>query len=69
MKRDNEFDQPDHFIISGDLVQAQRCFEELASFGGRYRTRLFGTVKEARKKNWPERSRRRVSRPIRDRYR
>jgi len=38
------------FIISGDLVQAQRCFEELASFGGRYRTQVVGTVKEARKK-------------------
>jgi len=33
------------FIISGDLVQAQRCFEELASFGGRYRTQVVGTVK------------------------
>jgi signal transduction histidine kinase len=38
------------FIISGDLVQAQRCFEELACFGGRYRTQVVGTVKEARKK-------------------
>jgi signal transduction histidine kinase len=38
------------FIISGDLVQARRCFEELACFGGRYRTQVVGTVKEARKK-------------------
>ncbi len=38
------------FIISGDLVLAQRCFEELAAFGGRYRTVAAGTADEARKK-------------------
>ena len=37
-------------IVSGDLVLAQRCFEELASFGGRYRTVIVGTVEQARKK-------------------
>ena len=38
------------FIISGDLVLAQRCFEELAGFGGRYRTLIVGTVEQARKR-------------------
>ncbi len=38
------------FIISGDLVLAQRCFEELAAFGGHYRTLVVGTVVQARKK-------------------
>jgi signal transduction histidine kinase len=38
------------FIISGDLVLAQRCFEELAAFGGRYRTLIVGTVEEAQKR-------------------
>src|ERR1700689_271160 len=38
------------FIISGDLVLAQRCFEELAAFGGRYRTLIVGTVEQARKR-------------------
>jgi signal transduction histidine kinase len=38
------------FIISGDLILARRCFEELGAFGGRYRTQVVGTVKEARKK-------------------
>src|ERR1700733_4992706 len=37
-------------IISGDLVLAQRCFEELAAFGGRYRTVIVGTVEQARKR-------------------
>ncbi len=37
-------------IVSGDLVLAQRCFEELASFGGRYRTLIVGAVEQARKK-------------------
>ena len=37
-------------IVSGDLVLAQRCFEELASFGGRYRTLIVGTVEQAWKK-------------------
>jgi signal transduction histidine kinase len=36
------------FIISGDLFLARRCFEELAAFGGQYRTQIVGTVKEAR---------------------
>jgi signal transduction histidine kinase len=38
------------FIISGDLVLARRCFEELAAFGGRYRTQVVGRASEARKK-------------------
>jgi signal transduction histidine kinase len=38
------------FIVSGDLVVARRCFEELAAFGGRYRTQVAGRVSEARKK-------------------
>jgi signal transduction histidine kinase len=38
------------FIISGDPVLAQRCFEELAGFGGRYRTIVVGTVEQARRK-------------------
>jgi signal transduction histidine kinase len=38
------------FIVSGDLILAQKCFEELAAFGGRYRTLVVGTVKQARKR-------------------
>jgi signal transduction histidine kinase len=38
------------FIISGDLVLAQRCFEELAAFGGHYRTVIVGTVEQARRR-------------------
>ena len=38
------------FIVSGDLVVARRCFEELAAFGGRYRTQVAGRAGEARKK-------------------
>lgn len=38
------------FIISGDLILARQCFEELAAFGGRYRTLVVGTVEEARKR-------------------
>jgi signal transduction histidine kinase len=38
------------FIISGDMVLAQRCLEELAAFGGCYRTQVVGTVEQARKK-------------------
>lgn len=38
------------FIISGNLVLAERCFEELAGFGGRYRTLVVGTVEQARKR-------------------
>ena len=38
------------FIISGDLDLAQRCFEELAAFGGNYRPIVVGTVEQARKK-------------------
>jgi signal transduction histidine kinase len=38
------------FIISGDLILAQQCFEELAAFGGRYRTHVVGTVEEARRR-------------------
>src|SRR5580693_4424015 len=38
------------FIISGDLGLAKRCFEELAAFGGHYRTQVVGTVLQARKK-------------------
>ena len=38
------------FIISGDPVLTQRCFEELAAFGGRYRTIVVGTVEQARRR-------------------
>jgi signal transduction histidine kinase len=38
------------FIISGDLALAQQCFEELAAFGGRYRTLLVSTANHARKR-------------------
>lgn len=38
------------FIISGDLILAQRCFEELSAFGGHYRTLVVGTVEQARKR-------------------
>jgi len=38
------------FIISGDLVLGQQCFEELAAFGGRYRTLIVGTVEQARRR-------------------
>jgi signal transduction histidine kinase len=38
------------FIISGDLILAQQCFEELAAVGGRYRTHVVGTVEEARRR-------------------
>jgi signal transduction histidine kinase len=37
------------FIISGDLVLAQRCSEEIAAFGGRYRTLIVMKVEQARK--------------------
>jgi signal transduction histidine kinase len=36
-------------IISGDAVVAQGCVDELAAFGGRYRTSVAGTVEQARK--------------------
>jgi signal transduction histidine kinase len=38
------------FIISGDPILAQQCIEELAAFGGRYRTPVVGTVEQARKR-------------------
>jgi signal transduction histidine kinase len=38
------------FIISGDLILAQQCFEELSAFGGQYRTLVVGTVEQARKR-------------------
>jgi signal transduction histidine kinase len=38
------------FIISGDPVLAQRCVDELAGFGGRYRTAVVATVAQARKR-------------------
>jgi signal transduction histidine kinase len=38
------------FIISGDPVMAQRCIEELAAFGGRFRTPVVVTVEQARKR-------------------
>jgi signal transduction histidine kinase len=37
------------FIVSGDLALAQRCSEELAAFGGRYRTIILEKVEQARK--------------------
>ena len=38
------------FIISGDLALAQRCFEDLSTFGGRYRILVASTILEARKR-------------------
>ena len=38
------------FIISGDLVLAQRCVKEFAAFGGRYRALVVGTVEHAWKR-------------------
>ncbi len=38
------------FIISGDLILAQRCFEEIAGTGGRYRTVAVRTVEAAKKR-------------------
>jgi signal transduction histidine kinase len=38
------------FIISGDLILAHQCIEELAAFGGNSRTMLVGTVEQAREK-------------------
>ena len=38
------------FIVSGDLLLAQQCFEELGVFGGRFRTLVVGTVEQARKR-------------------
>lgn len=38
------------FIISGDPILAQRCFEEFGVFGGRNQTVVVGTVEEARKR-------------------
>lgn len=38
------------FIISGDPVLARRCLEELAAFGGRYRTPVVATVEQARRR-------------------
>ena len=37
------------FIVSGDLALAQRCSEELAAFGGRYRTLIVMKVEQARR--------------------
>jgi signal transduction histidine kinase len=37
------------YIISGDLVVAQTCIEELAAYGGNNRTPVVGTVEQARK--------------------
>jgi len=38
------------YIISGDLSLAQHCYEELAGFGGRYRTLIVNSVEQARKR-------------------
>jgi len=38
------------FIICDDPIVAQRCIDELAAYGGRYRTVLATTVDQARKK-------------------
>jgi signal transduction histidine kinase len=38
------------FIITGDLLIGQHCFEELASCGGHYRTLIVSTVEQARKR-------------------
>ena len=37
------------FIISGDSLVAQNCIEELAAFGGRYRTPVASSIEQARK--------------------
>ena len=37
------------FIISADSVVAQECIEELAAFGGRYRTPVASSIEQARK--------------------
>ena len=41
---------PTIFVISGDRDLGERCFKELAAFGGRYRTLVVGTVAQARKR-------------------
>jgi signal transduction histidine kinase len=38
------------FIICGDKVTGQRCIDEIATFGGRYRTAMIATVEQARRK-------------------
>ena len=38
------------FIISGDPLMAQRCIDELASLGGRYRAPIANSVEQARQK-------------------
>jgi signal transduction histidine kinase len=38
------------FVICGDLILAQHCFEEIAAFGGNYRILVAGTVEDARRK-------------------
>jgi signal transduction histidine kinase len=38
------------FIVSGDLLLAQQCFEELTAFGGRYRTHVVSSAEQALKK-------------------
>jgi signal transduction histidine kinase len=35
-------------VVSGDPGTAQGCIEELAAFGGRYRTQVAGTIEQAR---------------------
>lgn len=37
------------FIISGDPLMAQRCIDELASLGGRYRAPVASSVEQARR--------------------
>ena len=37
------------FIISGDSLVAQNCIEELAAFGGSYRTPVASSIEQARK--------------------
>ncbi len=38
-------------IVCGDVLIAERCAEELAAFGDRYRTRIVSRVEQAGKKN------------------
>jgi signal transduction histidine kinase len=38
------------FIVSGDPVVAQGCIEELAAFGGRYRTPVVSSIEQALQK-------------------
>ena len=57
------------FIVSGDLALAQRCSEELAAFGGRYRTLIVDEGGAGAKGHWPHFPRGHIPGRIRDRSR